>query len=187
MKRSSLAYICFSLTAICVAVSLLASGVYSLTADKISQRERQAEYDGIQALFPNAENENIASVMGNFDNNVASVYKISDGENDVGYTVSLTTSGFGGDISMLVAVLPNLEISGVKILSHSETPGLGAKIENEQFLEGFYGKTEKAVIGVNVDAVAGATVSSKAVAEGVETARKTIAELVGGDKVENEE
>ncbi len=179
MKRNSLAYICLSLTVICTAVALLVSGAYSLTAEKISQRERLTEYEGIRKLFPDAGDENIIAVAGDFGNNVASVCKITDGEAVVGYTVKLTSSGFGGDISMLVAVLPSCEVSGVEILSHSETPGVGAKVENRSFLEGFYGKTEKAVIGVNVDAIAGATVSSKAVAEGVNYAVTAVETLLG--------
>jgi Na+-translocating ferredoxin:NAD+ oxidoreductase subunit G len=55
----------------------------------------------------------------------------------------------------------------VSVIRHTETPGLGSQVENPEFLEQFSGKTvdDSIEVGVDVDAIAGATISVRAVAE----------------------
>jgi len=76
--------------------------------------------------------------------------------------------GFQGIIRMMVGVNPHEEkITGVKVLSHSETPGLGARITEPAFLEQFAQKSinDDFEVKEDVDGVTGATVSSKSVSE----------------------
>lgn len=83
-----------------------------------------------------------------------------------GYCVSTTVKGFSGDIDMLVAFNSKNEISEVKILDHNESRGLGSKIEGDKFLSQFIGL----LIGKSnneFDLIAGATTSSKAVADAI--------------------
>ncbi|MFZ7112146.1 MAG: RnfABCDGE type electron transport complex subunit G [Desulfatiglandales bacterium] len=78
--------------------------------------------------------------------------------------------GFGGDIGVLVAVnIENDEIVGVGVTTHSETPGLGARIKTEEgFIAQFKGLSIKEPFkvkadGGQMDAISGATVSSRGV------------------------
>jgi len=88
------------------------------------------------------------------------------------------TSGYSGDIAMLVAIKANGELSGVRVLSHTETPGLGDKIElaKDDWILGFSGlsltqpdNTGWAVKkdGGQFDAFTGATITPRAVVKGV--------------------
>jgi Na+-transporting NADH:ubiquinone oxidoreductase subunit C len=82
-------------------------------------------------------------------------------------------SGFQGPITAIVSLKPDLEtIVGLEILDHQETPGLGARIKEEEFLQQFNGKVVKPKLLVvtdageannKVDAITGATRTSKAV------------------------
>ena len=71
---------------------------------------------------------------------------------------------------MMVGVDVNGQTSGVSIISMSETPGVGSKTNSESFLKQFRGKGGDVKVGDGIDGISGATISSKAVTEGVRMA-----------------
>ena len=83
-------------------------------------------------------------------------------------------AGFGGDIGVMIGFnLKNDKLTGIGILSHKETPGLGARVTEDTFTNNFSGRslTEKIKVksdGGIIDAVSGATISSRAVCAAVE-------------------
>ncbi len=83
-------------------------------------------------------------------------------------------TGFGGDIGVMVGFdLEKDVLTGIGILTHQETPGLGARITESAFTDSFKGKSLTAVFKVKkdngeVDAVSGATYSSRGVCAAVE-------------------
>jgi len=84
-----------------------------------------------------------------------------------------TAGGYGGDIGVLVGFDIERDIvTGIGILTHSETPGLGARVSESIFTDNFNNKTLNANFNVKqdggfVDAVSGATISSRAVCSAV--------------------
>ena len=104
----------------------------------------------------------------------------SSGGQVVGYAVSVSASGSQGTISMMVGVDTEGAVTGVSIINNSETSGIGSKVmNNEQLSNGtrvldqFIGKSAAdgtLTVGTNVDAITGATVSTKGVTTGVNTA-----------------
>lgn len=85
----------------------------------------------------------------------------------VGFAYVAEGGGFQGIITMMVGVDPEKEtITGIKILSHAETPGLGARIGEAAFQDQFAQKpiSDSFEVNKDVDGVTGATVSSRAVA-----------------------
>ena len=140
----------------------------------------------INNLFKAIEKE---SMMLLSDSRVTAALSGKDAQGKtVGYCIKVEPSGFGGKISMMVGIGTDGEIQGVKITSMSETPGLGAKAD-DNWLSQFTGK--KANISViksgtakdsEINAISGATITSKAVAEGVNiasAAAKTISKAEG--------
>ena len=99
-----------------------------------------------------------------------------------GKAISVFTQGYSGKINMLVGVDPQGKVSGVKILNHRETPGLGANIVKSGFLKQFKGKSLKDPIEPkqDIDAITGATISSRAVCKGVKEALKKAKDLPAG-------
>jgi electron transport complex protein RnfG len=89
--------------------------------------------------------------------------------------------GYAGEIRLLVGIDEKGKISGLKVLSHQETPGLGANIVQPRFLDQFKGKTaaDKLEAKQDIDAISGATISSRAVCSGV---RQAVRRATGGDK-----
>ena len=115
------------------------------------------------------------------------VYRaVRDGE-FAGYCVNLQPSGYIGKINMIVGIKPDLSFSGIKIISMSETPGLGAKTGEEAFYGQFSsGKKGNLTVVKNssspdeneINAVSGATISSKAVTNGANCALEIATELI---------
>lgn len=99
---------------------------------------------------------------------VSKVYQAGD----AGYVVQVAPSGFGGVLDVMVGVNTDGTCSGVSIISHSETSGLGANATKEDFRSQFEGKSNVAVTkdGGDIAALTGATITSRAVCDGVNAA-----------------
>lgn len=107
--------------------------------------------------------------------------------NEVGVTFIAEGGGFQGDIRMMVGLnTKKEEITGMTVLSHLETPGLGARIEEKWFKDQFSGKSihDKFRAKEDVEAITGATISSNAVANILKNAIPEVlkAYKAGGDK-----
>lgn len=82
----------------------------------------------------------------------------------VGYVASAKAAGYGGDIDFVLGIEnSDAVITGLSIISHAETPGLGAKISNHDWQELWKGRDSSYEFNKSVDAFAGATISPKAV------------------------
>lgn len=101
---------------------------------------------------------------------IGEIYKVFGNDSVIGYCINVSCKGFGGDISLIVGVNSDGSVKGIKLLSHSETPGIGAVAVQETgtLLPQFVNATLSSVD--NVTAVSGATISSTAVKTGVRAA-----------------
>ena len=151
-------------------VSGLVLGVTnSLTEGIILERAMEGDIASMQALVPDADGFETADLSGiDVPSIVNEVYLGTQNGSVVGYTVKLSPNGYGGSIEMMVGISSTGEISGVEILSQSETPGLGSKITEADFLGQYTGLSTDG--SVAVDAISGATVSSDAVNSGTQAA-----------------
>ncbi len=104
-------------------------------------------------------------------------YIVEQKDETIGAATIATPGGYGGVIEMMVSVDIDGVIQGIEILSHSETPGLGDRIEDPEWQEQFEGLTvvDDLQIGVDVEAISGATISSQSVTAGVEEGVEKIA------------
>lgn len=100
-----------------------------------------------------------------------------DGDTAVGYALILKQLGYSGNITMLVGLDTNGVVTGLKIIEHSETPGLGAKAVTEGFRGQFAGKNDEILVTKNSEpksneivAITSATITSRAVTSGVNAA-----------------
>ena len=171
------------LFAITFAVALLLAGANALTKDAIAENTKKAEALARQEVLPDATefnevNDDISEGLAN--------------GKPVGWCVKTNPIGFGGELSLMVGIKADGSISGVQILSHSETPGLGARADSDpDWRKQYIGKQEgvgvkKSSPGENdVQAITGATITSNAVTKGVNDAYQALHDaklLEGGDK-----
>ena len=91
----------------------------------------------------------------------------------VGYVASVAEPGYGGDINFVVGIDNDAKITGLNVVTSSETPGLGAKINEKDWQDHWIGKDATYEFNKSVDAFAGATISPSAVYRGVIRALNT--------------
>ncbi len=158
------------LIAVVVAASL--AGANMITSDRIAELQVKSEMEMMETLFKNAEFEKKTDDTGEYN------AVIRKGET-VGYIFSEKAKGYGGDISVMVAVNTDGTIKTVRVLDVSgETPGLGQNVAKEDFykqFESLSGQTEVKKVGADpekgeVKPVSGATISSKGVKNAVNSA-----------------
>lgn len=97
-----------------------------------------------------------------------------------GFVIAVKPKGYAAELNMLVGISLNGKITGTKILAHSETPGLGAKITGEEFHNKFMKSIEKnekpnfkvTKDGGDIDAITAATITSRAFCDGINEAKK---------------
>ncbi len=100
------------------------------------------------------------------DANISRVWKAENG-----YIVETVTYGYAGNITMLIGVHNDGYVTGLQVRDMEETYGLGAEaLSNWEFLRQFLRNEGDAEVGTNVDAITGATVTSKAIARSVNSA-----------------
>ncbi|MBE6562850.1 MAG: FMN-binding protein [Ruminococcaceae bacterium] len=154
------------LTLICSFVALMLASVNMLTKETIAENEKKEKTAAVTQIFTEADDAfPYEEYTGEEE-----IYIATKGGSFYGYCVSVISQGYGGEISMIVGIRYDGIVQGVKIISMSETAGLGSKTKNDSFLGQYANKTGPFTVGENVDGVAGATISSKAVTAGVNMA-----------------
>ena len=99
----------------------------------------------------------------------ANIHRVWKGE--TGYIVETIAYGYAGNIAMLIGVHNDGYITGLQVRSMEETYGLGAEaLTDWEFLAQFLRTEGDAEVGTNIDAISGATVTSKAIARSVNSA-----------------
>ena len=115
------------------------------------------------------------------------LYGVTNGGAEAGYVMKVSASGSQGSIVMMVGVDADKAITGISVVSHSETSGIGTKVVGNEpnaagvpVLDQFQGMTGAGslVVGKNIIAVSGATVSTKGINMGANAAL-AVAELLG--------
>lgn len=165
-----------SLFLICVIIALLLGFTNELTKSAIEENEILKEQEAMAAVCPEAESFKEESSV---PSDKGEAYLALDKyDRIIGYAISVTEKGYGGDIEVMVGVSDKGEITGVEILSINETPGLGMNAKNEEFRNQFKGYAPKGGFSAkdsaesksNIDALTGATITSEAVSKAVNKA-----------------
>mgnify|MGYP002644600697 FL=1 len=189
MKQSKIKEIvipALSLFIICIVVTALLGLTNAVTAPKIeelaveTQEAAKKEVLADAASFGDAEQAQLNGTTYTYYKGLAADSSV------MGYVVETVSKGYGGDISLMVGVGVDGTVQGVSILSINETAGLGMNAENPEFLEQFLGKS--GTIGVQkngssdteIQALTGATITSEAMADGVNQALFVCEQLGGG-------
>lgn len=170
----------------CVIVAAALGGVNAITADKIAATNWAKTVEAMKKVAPDATDFSEALPL--TDEMVAaagsvtldSVYEAQANGQGVGHAIKVVASGSQGKIEMMVGVDAEGAVTGVSIVKNSETSGIGSKVMTNMptasgvgVLSQFEGKSAAdgtLSVGANVDAISGATVSTRGVTNGVNAA-----------------
>jgi electron transport complex protein RnfG len=142
--------------------------VNAATKDRIAAFAREEQLDALKNVLPEAQSFKETGAGKSWEG-------VKGGE-VVGYVEKTSIQGYSGPIVLVFGVDLQGKITGVRVLSHTETPGLGAKITTAKFLDQYKGKTVGQVAlkkddpAGGIDAISAATISSRALTRAVRQA-----------------
>jgi len=154
----------------CVVSAGLLAWVFLVTAPMIEANAKATFEGSLREVLPGAENFKEVSAP-DAKNRIYEGYATGKA---IGLAVKVAPRGYAGEIEMLVGVDPELRIKGMKILNQRETPGLGTNVLKPKFIAQFIGKGAKDafVPKKDIDAITGATISTRGVCEGAKAVLK---------------
>jgi len=170
------------LTIFCLVAAAALAKVYDITKGPIAEQERIKTISGLKAVLPAFNNDidkEATEVVVGQDRKGRDIkikfYKGKLDESPVGTAFQvIARDGYSGDISILMGVGPDGKVSGIEIISHKETPGLGNKIQKEVWRNQFKGRSlddgPKLAVkkdGGEIDQFSGATISPRSVVNAV--------------------
>lgn len=170
----------FILPLICAVAAVLLAFVNMITEPKIRDYEASLTKEALLSVSEGYDFYDLVDVSDY--QYVDYYYELKDSKSTVGYILGLKTSGYGGEITLVASFDTEGKIMAVKLLSNSETPGVGKRAENEGYMDMFIGKgsdgipTKKDQLSSDqVAVVSGATLTfsgiSRALVEGSDFVR----------------
>ena len=186
--KSSLKNMLLCLTGVCLACSALLAVTYAVTSEPIAAAQQAKTNASLARVLPAFEGtpELLTTEVGGQEY----TYYKADG---AGYAVLVTVSGFGGPLSMMVGIREDGCIHNTVVLSHNETPGLGAKCQTDsKFIDQFKGfdpSAKRLAVkkdGGDVDAITASTITSRAYTFAVATASSVYSAIIANVGQENE-
>ena len=182
-KLKEIAVPALILCAICLIITGALSVTNFITKDTIEALNLQTEKEARTVVLPDAANFEAGDSEESYY-----VGKADDGS-EKGYVFTTTAKGYGGTIQVMTGINTEGEITGVTILSLDETPGLGMNAQNASFTdmykqtvpEGGFNVIKSGTAGDgNIVALTGATITSQAVTDAVNSAIDQYNEIKGG-------
>lgn len=186
-KESTFGNMVITLFVVCLVASAGVGGIYALTKDQIDAAKIAKVNSAISGVVLDFDNDPSSEKFEvTTDGKTSMVYPAKKDGEIVGYAIEAATSkGFGGAIVLMVGFQPDGTIYNTAVISHTETPGLGDKIDvkKSDFSVQFNGKNPETFHlsvkkdGGDVDAITASTISSRAFCDAVETAYKTFKDI----------
>ena len=185
MKKENLALYVLRLTMtlliIAAVVAAALAVVNQITAPVIQKAQEEKTRNAILKVLPGGYDREITD----YSDPSGMVTRVYQGAN--GYALEVTPSGFDGTITLMVGVDLEGKVLGISVISHTETAGLGAvsaadSTAGEAFRQQFIGQSGHVQVkkdGGNMDAITGATVTSRAICSGINAALDCVAALGG--------
>ena len=179
----------------CMVVAGLLGWVNSITKDKIAEIDAENTRIAMSAVAPEGSEfgdkmevtDDMVAAAATQSGKILELYPVTNGGAEAGYVLKVSASGSQGTIVMMVGVDANKAITGISVVSHAETSGIGTKVvgnepnaAGEPVLDQFIDMSGAGslVVGKNITAGSGATVSTKGINMGANAAL-AVAELLG--------
>lgn len=173
-KIIRLGAVLFLITAV---TGIILGGVHTVTLEPIRLTKERQKLQAFSETLPGAEEFEHLKVKDS-SGLITDVSLGSKEGKEIGHNVTVVPRGYSNTIELVVGIDRDGVLRGVKILTHSETPGLGAKADDPEFLKRFRDINAEQIrvvkgapqINGDVEAISGATITSEAIAKGVNAA-----------------
>ncbi len=162
------------LLAICLVSAFLLAEVDHLTAPIIQENVRKSTYEVYYQVLPDAD------TFTQLPCDLEGVTAVLKADNGAGYVITAQSRGYGGQVPAAVSFDQEGSILRVVMMANSETPGLGQKVTLPAFYDQFAGSAAEKLSLESIDAVSGATISSRASVTAINLAVEAYQNIVGG-------
>ena len=179
-KESNLKNMILSLFMVTLIAGISLSVVHKITEGPIAKAKAERKMKALKAVLPAFTNDPAAEMKkvpcGKEGDSVEIYPATKDGQPAGAAVISFSDKGFSGRIKIMTGFFPDGKIRNIVVLEQKETPGLGNKITDEAFTGQYRDKNPDSFDlrvkkdGGEVDALTGATISSRAFSEAVQTA-----------------
>ena len=172
-----------ALLIICLVATTLLAVTNNVTMEKIALNAVETEKASRMLVLPEGKEYGEVTTL---DSGITYCIGTNEAGEEVGYVLTAGAKGYGGTVSVMVGIDANGAITGLEILSHAETPGLGANAVKPDFKDRFIGKSGELTVdktsneGQNIQAITAATITSKAVVSAVNAITAAYGEITGG-------
>lgn len=155
----------------CVIAVLLAC-INTLTEPVIAANDKETKNNAVMELFPDAtEILPLSDQIGSaYPEDITEVYAVYKADMLLGYCADAKAMGFSDYVGMMVGVAADNTVCGIRVLSISDTPGIGLNVAKQDYLDGYTGLGYPVSFtgsANHADAISGATYSSRAILNGI--------------------
>lgn len=173
-----------ALLVICLIATALLAGTNLITKEKIALNAVETENASRKVVMPDAVS---FGEVKETETGLTVCEALDDKNQVAGYVYTSGAKGYGGTVLVMVGIDAEGTVTGIEILSHGETPGLGANATKDDFKSRFIGKSGELTVnktsndGQNIQAITAATITSKAVTGAVNAVLDDFAKTMGGE------
>lgn len=174
-----------SLFVICVVSTVLLALTNQVTSPMITELAAKTAAETRQTVLSSAKSFSDAKTV-KLGGTEYTYYEGLNGDQVVGYVFTTQSKGYGGAVEIMTGVDLKGAVTGIQTLTLNETAGLGMNAKNESFRDQFKGKSGKINVSKSnpgddeIQALTGATITSKAVTDAVNIALELYTQVTGG-------
>jgi electron transport complex protein RnfG len=186
MTARDMVKIMINLTIIYIVGGVILAYVYAKTSPIMYIKAKEEKEAALKKMMPEAESIEKLGEWSIYRRHPEMYAAKTEGA-EIGYVVEGFGKGYSSYINVFTAVDKDFIVQKIDILHHAETPGLGDEIEQDDFINQYQGKSVdhlvviKGVTDTDIEAITGATISSRAVTEAVREGVKTLIARVTGE------
>ncbi|MFO7890277.1 MAG: RnfABCDGE type electron transport complex subunit G [bacterium] len=173
------------LTIVGIIASASLAWINNITTPKIIAQQQKEFNQGLYQVLPGSENGKVIPVLRDNITIAHKGFSNPDTTGLIGYAFQANGSGYSSTIKTLVGIDTSGTILAIKILSHTETPGLGSKCEETRsgesspwFQEQFKGEKASNIAvdkdNGNIDSITGATITSRAITDAIADSARSL-------------
>ena len=185
MTGKDIIKIALNLMVIYVVGGFLLAWVYATTSPIVYKKTQEEKQAALKEMMPGVQKIDKVGDWQTPEGQQAGYYEGKNGNESQGYVVETYGKGYSSFINIMVSAGPDMKVKKIKILHHAETPGLGDEVEAPRFTKQFEGKgldqmkVIKGETAENIQAISGATISSKGATRGVQFALELLKQKYG--------
>lgn len=166
-KKKAAGWLVLAGIAVVAAVALATTNI--VTEQPIAQRNLGEAQAALTEMFPEADAAGFEALSPGETGGLQAAYRVNQNGQVIGYAYQETAQGYAGPVEITAGMNADMSLRGVTVggSGFQETEGLGSKVKDAAFTDQFKGKTPPLALAEDIDAISGATITSRAVVDGV--------------------